>query len=89
VKIRWSIRASEHLIEIFQYIAQDKPDAAAEITRKLIDLMDQLAEHPRLGRPGRVKGTRELLHPPFVIMYAVEQETIDIRAVLHGRRRYD
>ncbi|HEX6610374.1 MAG TPA: type II toxin-antitoxin system RelE/ParE family toxin [Hyphomicrobiaceae bacterium] len=44
--------------------------------------------HPRLGRAGRVSGTRELVIAPFIVAYEVTDDLIVVLAVLRGRRRW-
>jgi addiction module RelE/StbE family toxin len=87
MRVRWSERSARDLETIHDYIAHDKPEAARITVENLILAGDSLALHPNIGRPGRCKNTRELVQPPFVIVYGIEGDVIDIRAVLHGSRR--
>ena len=50
----------------------------------------QLADHPRLGRPGRVRGTRELVvaGTPYVIAYRIEADAVVILRLLHGKQKW-
>ena len=58
-------------------------DAIEEAVRRL-------ADHPRMGRPGRVKGTRELVisGTPYVIAYRVKRDAVVILRLLHGAQRW-
>jgi len=49
-----------------------------------------LADHPGIGRPGRVDGTRELVIPglPYVIAYLHRGDTVTVLRVLHGAMRW-
>ena len=49
-----------------------------------------LAEHPGIGRTGRVEGTRELVIPglPYILPYQVEDRVIRILAVMHTSRKW-
>lgn len=87
--VRWSETASDDLRNIFDYVARDKPDAAITTVQMLIQAGDGLARYPNTGQTGRRQGTRELVRAPFVIVYSVDGELIDIHAVLHGSRKYD
>jgi toxin ParE1/3/4 len=51
---------------------------------------DLLALYPQLGRPGRVKGTRELIisGSPFIAVYRVKKTRIEILRILHWARRW-
>ena len=86
----WCRRAVRHLIHLRQHIAQDSPTAAASVAQRILDCVDLLSEHPAIGRPGRVAGTRELVVPqtPYVIPYRVRGATLAIIAVFHQRQRW-
>jgi toxin ParE1/3/4 len=87
MRLRWSAQARRQLAEIHHYIAQDKPDAAHATVEGILEAAERLRSYPAIGRAGRVAGTRELIHSPFVIVYALHNDWIDIRSVLHGRQR--
>lgn len=44
-----------------------------------------LATMPHRGRPGRIAGTRELILVPFIIVYRVRQETVEILRIYTQR----
>lgn len=86
----WSARAVAHLEALRAWIARDRPRADADVAATLIAAVELLGEHPNVGRPGRVAGTRELVVPgtPFVIPYRVRGEQVEVVAVFHGRQRW-
>ena len=49
-----------------------------------------LVDKPRLGRPGRVKGTRELVvvRTPFIVAYRIIGKSVQILRVLHGAQQW-
>jgi plasmid stabilization system protein ParE len=49
-----------------------------------------LSENPKLGAPGRVPGTRELVIPktPYIVPYRVRGSRIEIARVYHTSRRW-
>jgi plasmid stabilization system protein ParE len=63
--IRWTAEASDQLEVTVKRIEQDNPAAARKVAQTIIDRIEQLATFPGLGRPGEVKGTRELVSPPY------------------------
>ncbi len=77
-------------MQIRDYIAEDSPAAAARVLRIIIQKTNRLIDHPKLGRRGRVVGTRELVitETPYISVYRVEGEMIDILRVLHGARQW-
>jgi len=49
-----------------------------------------LAKFPNQGRQGRQSGTRELVFTPlpFIVVYRVKDEFVEIARVLHGSQRW-
>jgi len=90
MRIVWSPRALQHLDEIRRFIARDQPAAAAAIAACVRRSVEHLGSLPGRGRPGRVPETRELVVPrtPYIVPYAVRDDTIEILAVLHSARRW-
>ena len=88
--IVWSPRAIAHLTALRAHIAHDNPPAARRIATTLLDAVEALAQHPNLGRPGRVAGTRELVVPGtrYVIPYRLRGDRLEIVAVFHSRRKW-
>jgi addiction module RelE/StbE family toxin len=72
------------------YIARDNPQAAVALVKHILDMVDALAEHPAIGRPGRISGTRELIitGTPYLIPYRVIGKAVEILRVFHGSRRW-
>ncbi len=46
---------------MWDYIAADNPRAAARMDELFSDAAARLADHPKLGRHGKIEGTRELI----------------------------
>lgn len=61
MRVEWSREALNDLDWAVEYIARDKPGAAREVAQRIWDASRQLVDHPGIGRPGRVPGTRELV----------------------------
>jgi toxin ParE1/3/4 len=49
-----------------------------------------LPEHPEIGRPGRISGTRELVvrGTPFIVPYRTVGREIQVLRVYHGARKW-
>ncbi|TCU18472.1 type II toxin-antitoxin system RelE/ParE family toxin [Rhizobium sullae] len=88
-RIRWTLRALRRLDEIGASIEKDNPDAAARVVARIVTAVDMLAELPASGRPGRVKGTREIVLAdiPYIIPYRVSLD-IEILTVMHAHQRW-
>jgi toxin ParE1/3/4 len=87
----WSPEAIADLESLRAYIEQDDPAAAGRVALHIIHNVETLLpDHPDMGRPGRVSGTRELVIPktPFIVPYRLEGNRIQILRVFHGARRW-
>ncbi|MFH0802209.1 MAG: type II toxin-antitoxin system RelE/ParE family toxin [bacterium] len=91
MKILWTEAAAEDLESIAAYIAADKPGAAVRQVLLVLNAVEDLvAQHPSIGRSGRVPGTREffITGTPYIIAYRVQQKALQILRVLHGARKW-
>jgi toxin ParE1/3/4 len=90
VQIQWSANAAAQLHAAHEYVAEDNRDAAQQQSSAVIRAVEQLAQFPEMGRPGRVAGTRELVvqGTPLLVAYTVGRDRISVLAVLHGARRW-
>lgn len=88
MRVVWSKSAIDNLTEIWQYIDQDKPEAARRLAKRILFFVQRLASHPYLGRAGREPDTRELIigGTPYVVAYQIEKTRLVILAVLHSSR---
>jgi len=92
LKLAWLPRAIANRDAQIDYIAQDSPKAAIEQGDRIEHQVGQLIEHPEMGRPGRKKGTRELVisRTPFIVVYRVKPRVkrIELMRVLHGAQQW-
>lgn len=90
MEIRWSPEAAADFTAVIQYIRQDNSSAAFRVARSIYDAVAQLNTFPNRGRPGRINGTRELPLPrlPFVVVYRVRENTVEIVRLLHGAQQW-
>lgn len=82
--IRWTTEAVDQLESAVKHIQQDNPEAARRVARAVLHSIEQLTTFPGVGRPSEVKGTRELVVPPYVIVYRFTKEVVEILYVWHG-----
>ena len=89
MRIRWLRTALRNLNDEATYIATEDPAAARLVVGRVIAAVNQLAEQPGLGRPGRVAGTRELVVPRtrYLVPYRVRGDGIEILRVFHTSRK--
>lgn len=89
MEVEWTRTALANLREIVEFIEQNDPQRAASFALDIQKKTNHLAQFPSLGRPGRVAGTRELvIHPNYIIPYAVRTHKVEILRVLHVVRRW-
>ncbi len=87
----WSEEALDDLLSLHAYIELDDPAAARRVTLHIVESVETLlANNPKMGRPGRVPGTRELViaRSPFIVPYRVRGGVIQILRIFHGSRRW-
>ena len=85
-QIRWTTEASDQLEDALKHIQQDNPTAALNVAKAVTGRIEQLASFPGLGRPGEVKGTRELVCPPYVAVYRSNEEIVESCTSGTGRK---
>ncbi len=87
--LNWRASASADLLEIVGYIADDNPSAAQALKNDIEAKADALPKHPKLYKPGRMKGTREMvIQPNYVVIYRATATEITILRVLHTARQW-
>jgi toxin ParE1/3/4 len=90
VRVRWLAGAADSLEAIHEYLARDNVGAADRMVEIVLAAVSKLSQHPNMGRPGRVLGTRELVisGTSYIIPYRVRAERIEILRVYHGAQRW-
>ena len=92
MRIIWSPLALDRMAEIARAIAADRPAAAARWVGAVFKRVVQLRDYPESGRmvPELARPEiRQLLHPPYRIIYRVDQRRIVILTIRHGRQELD
>jgi toxin ParE1/3/4 len=92
MQVRWSPEAAEDLERIVEYIRSENPSAGQRVAQTIYERAGALQTFPYRGRPGRIKGTRELPLPslPFIVIYRVldHANAVEIVNVIHGAQRW-
>ena len=79
----WSPESIHDLLALRAHINEHDPAAAKRVALHILYCVEYLlAENPKLGAPGRVPGTRELVIPktPYIVPYRVRHSKIEIAA---------
>ncbi len=89
MRIVWTPEAQQDRSDVWDYITADSPSAAARMDELFSDAAARLAQHPMLGQPGKIPGTRELIpHESYRLVYEIEGETLWILTLLHTARQW-
>lgn len=89
-KIIWSNLALEDLRAIHEYVAQDSAVYAERLIDRIIERVDVLEKHPRIGRivpEFSIENIRELIEGNYRIIYRIETEDkVGIARIHHAAR---
>ncbi|MCB4362059.1 type II toxin-antitoxin system RelE/ParE family toxin [Quatrionicoccus australiensis] len=89
IRLVWRPMAYEDRAAIMDYIALDNPGAALELDEEIEAKTNVLVSHPKLYKPGRMKGTREMvIRPNYVVVYREMSAEVTILRVLHAARQW-
>ncbi len=94
MQLKWTDLADNDLEKIEAYITKDNSSIVAiDVVMNIIDSTHLiLPVHPRAGRQGRVKNTRELVIDglPFIVIYRehVSANFIEVLRVLHESQQW-
>ena len=91
-RVQWAEAAVRDLEELISYIAADSPLNAEGILDKLEKRAQTLESTPVRGRVVPelahfgIRNWRELIVKPYRIIYRIDEDTVNVLAVLDGRR---
>lgn len=91
MKIVWAPLAADRASEIAVYLARESPEAASRWFRQVLSKVAPLRRFPNRGRQVpemRRPDIREVVFPPYRILYRVEKEQIVILTIRHGRQLF-
>ena len=89
MKVIWTPEALQDRIDIWDYIAAENPRAAASMDDLFSIAAARLADHPELGKPGQVSGTRELMpHESYRLVYEIKKDTVWVLVLVHTARQW-
>lgn len=90
MKVYWTRLAARQLELAYEYIDRDSADAAERQIDRIEAAVQRISAFPMMGRNGLRAGTREFAVPrtPYIVVYRVREERIEILAVLHGAQNW-
>ncbi len=89
MKINWSPLSLDRILEIANYIAEDKPGASNNWVESVFKSAERLVKFPESGRiVSEIKRTeiREILLGNYRIIYRIENDLISVLTVRHGKQ---
>ena len=87
--LEWRLDARVDLLKIVDHISDDDPDAAQRLKDEIEAKVTRLQARPRLFRPGRVAGTREMVvRPNYLVVYTFDARKVSVLRVLHAAQQW-
>ena len=87
--VKWSPEATEDLESIAEYIARDSEFYARSVVSKILAVSRKISEQPMIGRivpEIDEKEIRERFVYSYRLVYRIQNSTITIVAIIHGKR---
>jgi plasmid stabilization system protein ParE len=90
MKITIREEAADDFDDVFTWLAKENPAAARDVVQRIRERIDRLATPglSHMGRLGILGGTRELIEPPYIVVYQVHERAseIEVLAVFHTKQ---
>ncbi|MFA5881118.1 MAG: type II toxin-antitoxin system RelE/ParE family toxin [Eubacteriales bacterium] len=92
-RIRYLPSAEKDFMEIIEYIRADNPTAAINFIDQIDETISKLEDFPLMGqipkdRRLQSQNYRMLIIGNYLVFYAVKDTVVEIRRILHGKRKY-
>ena len=88
-RVTWSTRALDDIDSIASYIARDSPAYASAVVSRIINTARALRQFPFAGRvvpEFNDTNLRERFVYSYRVIYRIEDKTVTVAAVVHGKR---
>jgi plasmid stabilization system protein ParE len=90
MKLRFTPRATQDLVDIADYVRAHNPAAAQRVRAAILASLQSLIRHPYIGREQTLAGVRKLVtrRYPYLVYFTVEAATeeIVVLAIQHPAR---
>lgn len=87
----WSPQSIRDVESIRAFIAQDSPSYADLEARRIVAAVERLRRFPESGRPvpeRQDQTIREIITPPYRIVYRLRGGVVEVATVFRGSRRF-
>ena len=88
MRVCWSERAYEQVVEIFEYVARDRPNAAEGVLLSFLERVELLVDLPEQGHlwgDGSRPDLRVIIHESHRIVYRLGDDELSVLSVRHAR----
>ena len=92
MRLIWSPLADAQVDDAVANVAADDPAAALAWLERLLERVRSLADYPDSGRMVpelQREDVRELIVPPYRVIYRRTADAVEIAAIRHGARHFD
>jgi toxin ParE1/3/4 len=89
MKVVWSQSATEHLVDIYTYIARDSERYALRMVDRITARSKQIGYAPESGQivpEYEHPQVREVIEGSYRVIYRTESDRVVVLAVIHGAR---
>ena len=88
MRVRLTLKAARQIAEALDYIAERSPNGAANVRRRLDELLDLLQTRPGIGPMTDRPGVRRLVVTPYpyLLDYRITGEELIVLRFRHGAR---
>lgn len=85
--------AEQDLSDIIEYITLDSPKSSLKLLEEIDELISKLEDFPYMGitpRDTRLQrlNYRIIVVSSYLVFYVVKDDSVEIRRILHGKRKY-
>ena len=89
MKITWAPRARKDFNDAIIYLKSRSPAGAERVAARILEAVRLLETFPRAAPSSRHRGLRQLVvrRTPYLVIYRVEADRVEIRAVIHAKRK--
>lgn len=91
IRLVWRPMALADREAIMEFVAAESPTAAIALDDQFEAKAEQARQRPALYKPGRIKGTREIVvRPNYVMVYVFDKDAgeLTVLRVLHASQQW-
>ena len=86
MKLLFTHSSQRDLVRLRNFIAENNPQAARQISQRLVSYINRLVDQPEMGiEVAELPGTQDLITGNYIVRYAVLEEEIYILRIWHGK----